>query len=126
MNEKQLSIGIIREGKTPPDSRVPLTPEQCAFLISEKNIDIVVQSSSNRCFPDEAYHQAGISVVEDISNCDILMGVKEVPINQLISDKVEEVPITENSFVDNTKFCTEYPSISFHNLFTFLESSVQL
>ena len=27
-----MKIGVIREGKVPPDSRVPLTPEQCAFL----------------------------------------------------------------------------------------------
>lgn len=82
-----MKIGIIREGKTPPDSRVPLIPEQCAFLINEKNIDLVIQSSTNRCFPDEAYRQAGVSIVEDVTDCDVLMGVKEVPIDQLIPNK---------------------------------------
>ena len=81
-----MKIGIIKEGKVPPDSRVPLIPEQCAFLIKEKNIDLVVQSSPNRCFPDDAYRAAGVPVVEDVSDCDVLMGVKEVPIDQLIAD----------------------------------------
>ena len=82
-----MKIGIIREGKTPPDSRVPLTPKQCAYLIKEKNIDITVQPSPKRCFPDENYLGLGIPMSEDLSDCDVLMGVKEVPIDQLKSDK---------------------------------------
>jgi len=82
-----MKIGIIREGKTPPDSRVPLTPEQCAYLIKEKNINITVQPSPKRCFPDENYLALGVPMSEDLSDCDVLMGVKEVPIDQLKSDK---------------------------------------
>lgn len=81
-----LKIGIIREDKNPPDSRVPLNPTQCKSLI-EDGIDLVVQSSSVRCFTDDDYAAAGIQVVDDVSDCEILLGVKEVPIEKLIADK---------------------------------------
>ncbi|MFT5763447.1 MAG: saccharopine dehydrogenase (NAD+, L-lysine-forming) [Saprospiraceae bacterium] len=82
-----MKIGIIREGKTPPDSRVPLTPAQCAYLIKEKNVDITVQPSSFRCFSDEEYQAFDVPMSEDLSDRDTLMGVKEVPIDQLRSNK---------------------------------------
>lgn len=81
-----MKLGIIREGKTPPDSRVPLTPLQCASLIN-KGIDIVVQPSPGRCYTDQQYEQAGVPLQEDLSDRDTLLGVKEVPISQLIADK---------------------------------------
>ncbi len=81
-----MKIGIIQEGKNPPDSRVPLVPQQCAALI-KKGIDLVVQSSSIRCFKDEEYRALGVPIVTDISDCDVLLGVKEVPIEQLIANK---------------------------------------
>ena len=82
-----MKIGVIREEKVPPDSRVPLTPEQCSFINEPGKIQVVVQPSTNRCFDDESYHDAGISLQEDLSDCDVLMGVKEVPIGKLISNK---------------------------------------
>ena len=82
-----MKIGIIREGKNPPDSRVPLIPQQCADLIKNKGINLVVQSSPIRCFKDEEYSQLGVPIVADIQDCDVLLGVKEVPIEQLIADK---------------------------------------
>lgn len=81
-----LKIGIIREDKNPPDSRVPLNPSQCKSLI-EEGIDLVVQSSPVRCFTDENYKAMGVPVVDDISDRNILLGVKEVPIEKLINDK---------------------------------------
>lgn len=83
-----MKIGIIREGKTPPDSRVPLTPEQCALLKDQHGIDLVVQPSPGRCFSDEAYRQAGIRLSEDLSDREVLLGVKEVPIDLLVEDKI--------------------------------------
>ncbi len=83
-----MKIGIINEGKTPPDSRVPLTPKQCAFIKKNYPIDIVVQASPNRCYTDEEYAREGIEVTGDLSDCDVLMGVKEVPVEQLISHKI--------------------------------------
>lgn len=81
-------IGLIREGKVPADNRVALTPAQCRFLVSNfPDIRICVQSSPGRCFKDREYQQAGIDVMEDISHCDILLGIKEVPIAQLVPGK---------------------------------------
>lgn len=85
---KSITIGVIREGKVPPDFRVPLSPEQCA-LVKEKfpHVDILVQTSPIRCFKDEEYRAAGITVQEDMTPCDILIGVKEVKIEDLIPNK---------------------------------------
>lgn len=82
-----MKIGIIREGKNPPDSRVPLIPEQCAQLIKNKGLDLVVQTSPIRCFKDEEYANLGVPIVQDVSDCSVLLGVKEVPIEQLIANK---------------------------------------
>ncbi|MEM7103826.1 MAG: NAD(P)-dependent oxidoreductase [Bacteroidota bacterium] len=83
----KLTIGLIREGKTPPDSRVPLTPLQCKQAQLNSNIEIVVEKSPNRCYSDDEYLAAGVKLVEDVSECDVLLGVKEVPINNLIPNK---------------------------------------
>jgi saccharopine dehydrogenase (NAD+, L-lysine-forming) len=85
---ERLKIGIIREGKVPPDFRVPLAPVQCA-TIKEKYplVDFVVQPSPIRCFTDEQYIAHGVTVQEDLSDCDLIMGVKEVPIDALIPHK---------------------------------------
>jgi alanine dehydrogenase len=82
------TIGLIKEGKIPHDNRVALTPAQCKW--SYKNapdIRIVVQPSPHRCFLDKEYLAAGAEVKDDLSDCDILLGIKEVPIDQLIPGK---------------------------------------
>lgn len=82
-----LKIGLLREGKIPPDNRVALTPAQCKWIQENKSISIVVQHSPNRCYTNAEYVKAGIEVKEDVSDCDILFGIKEVPINMLIPNK---------------------------------------
>jgi len=82
-----MKLGIIREGKVPPDSRVLFTPEQCVALQKKYNIQFVVQPSPGRCLPDEAYRAAGITVQEDIADCEVFMGIKEVPKDQLVANK---------------------------------------
>jgi hypothetical protein len=82
------AIGLIKEGKTPSDNRVALTPLQCKWL--KENIPgctIKVQHADNRCFTDNEYKQAGIEVTEDPGSCDILLGIKEVPADMLIPGK---------------------------------------
>ena len=83
-----MKIGIIREGKVPVDRRVPLLPAQCQ-LLQEKypQLSFAIQSSSIRCVPDADYKKHGLAVVDDISDCDIIFGVKEVPIPQLMAHK---------------------------------------
>jgi saccharopine dehydrogenase (NAD+, L-lysine forming) len=83
-----LTIALIREGKIPADNRVALTPAQCKWLHKNfDNIRVVAQHSDSRCFSDKEYEMAGVTVQEDISGCDVMMGIKEVPINQLIAGK---------------------------------------
>jgi len=83
-----MKIGILRENKTPPDKRVPLTPEQCVEVQQQfPNVKILVQPSAIRCFADNEYTELEITLNEDLSDCDILMGVKEERIEDLIEGK---------------------------------------
>ena len=81
-------IGLIKEGKVPQDFRVALTPKQCRYLKEQiAHLDIIVESSSHRCFEDFEYQNEGIEIVQNLQKADILLGIKEVPIEQLIADK---------------------------------------
>lgn len=81
-------LGLLRERKTPPDTRVALTPVQCVALQNRyPQVKVLVESSPERCFSDEEYRTAGIEVVQDIGVCDVLMGVKEIPGEFLIPGK---------------------------------------
>lgn len=83
-----LTIGLIREGKTPADSRVALIPDQCRFIQQTfPHIAIKVQASDSRCYSNDEYKKAGIEVTEDMSDCDVLLGIKEVPVPMLIPNK---------------------------------------
>lgn len=83
-----IRIGLIREGKVPPDKRVPFTPLQAEEILQLfPDIGLCCQHSEIRCFKDEEYRDLDIPVKEDISNCDILMGIKEVPVADLIPGK---------------------------------------
>ncbi len=76
----KFKIGILREEKIPFDRRVPLTPAQCVLVEKEfPGAEIIVQPSAHRCFPDSAYSEKGIRLSEDLSECGLLMGIKEVP-----------------------------------------------
>jgi hypothetical protein len=81
-------IGLIREGKIPADNRVALTPAQCKWIHKNAtNVQVIAQSSTGRCFSDREYQLAGVEVREDLSDCDVLMGIKEVPAQELIPGK---------------------------------------
>ncbi|MGV8947368.1 MAG: NAD(P)-dependent oxidoreductase [Lutibacter sp.] len=83
-----MQIGILRERKNPPDRRVVLSPKKCAELLKiYPQLEIKVESSDSRFFSDEDYKNEGVEVVNDISKCEILLGVKEVPIANLIPNK---------------------------------------
>lgn len=85
---QKLKVGIIREGKVPHDKRVPFTPDQCVAIMKEfPHVEIVVQPSEWRSFKEEEYTKAGIKLKEDMSDCDILIGIKEVPKPDLIPGK---------------------------------------
>jgi len=84
----KLKVGILRETKNPPDKRVPVTPSQVVKL-SERfpNVDVFVQPSDIRCYTDEEYQYLDLNMKEDLSDCDILLGVKEVEPKTFIDGK---------------------------------------
>ena len=83
-----MTIGVIREGKVPPDKRVPLTPKQCIEFEHKFNCKVIVQPSDIRAYADEEYTNLGVTLNENLADCDILLGVKEVPIQDLIPNKI--------------------------------------
>jgi saccharopine dehydrogenase (NAD+, L-lysine forming) len=83
-----LRIGLIREHKAHPDRRVAFTPRQCAFIMrTYPGVQVVVQPSPHRCFSDEAYRAEGVTVTGQLDDCDVLLGIKEVPAAYLIPGK---------------------------------------
>ncbi len=83
-----MRIGILREEKIPEDNRVVLTPLLCKKITEEYDqIKIIVQPSPTRAFEDIEYQNAGIELKEDLGDCDLILGVKEVPKENLIPNK---------------------------------------
>jgi len=88
MQPSTFKIGLIREGKTPPDKRVAFTPLQVEEIEQRfPDVKVVCESSEIRCFKDEEYKALDIDVTNNIQDCDILMGIKEVPAPSLIPGK---------------------------------------
>ncbi len=118
-----MKIAIIKENKVPSDARVPLTPAQCQYLIQEKGLDIVVQRSDIRCYKDDEYAALGVPMVDDVNDRDILLGVKEVPIDKLIENKtyfffshtIKEQPYNRNllkAVIDNKIRLIDYEALT--------------
>lgn len=83
-----IKVGLIREGKVPPDKRVPFTPAQVEEIGQRfSNVEVYCQHSPVRCFQDSEYEAVGAKILSNMSECDILMGIKEVPISDLIPGK---------------------------------------
>lgn len=88
MSKKNLCIGVLKETKTPPDRRVPLSPPQILDA-KEKypGLKFKIQPSPIRCYKDEEYSYLKLQLDNDLSDCDILMGVKEVDKTTFIEGK---------------------------------------
>lgn len=83
-----IKLGILKEGKVPADRRTPIVPAHAAEVLARlKNVSLCVQSSDIRCFTDDDYREHGITVTESVHDCDILLGVKEVPVQDLLPHK---------------------------------------
>ena len=83
-----MKFGILKERKNPPDRRVVFSPEELTRLKQYyQNITVQVERSDIRVFTDVQYESLGIEMTDDISDCDILFGVKEVPVEHLIPNK---------------------------------------
>jgi alanine dehydrogenase len=85
---KKMKIGLIREGKVPVDRRVALPPVHAQKVLQKyPNVEIVAQKSEIRCFPDQEYEDAGIKIVDSLDDCEVIFGVKEVPLASLLPSK---------------------------------------
>jgi alanine dehydrogenase len=83
-----MKFGIIKERKNPPDRRVVFAPDELAKLKQTyHDASVAVESSEIRIFSDTQYKSMGITITDDVSNCDVLFGVKEVPVESLIPNK---------------------------------------
>jgi saccharopine dehydrogenase (NAD+, L-lysine forming) len=77
---QMIKLGLIREDKIPADSRVALTPAQCKWIMKQMpGITIVAQDSPVRCYSNNEYIRSGTAVVENLDDCDIILGIKEIP-----------------------------------------------
>ncbi len=85
---QKIKLGILKEEKVPPDMRVPFSPLQCSELLRDyPQLEIVVQRSPLRCYTDAEYASFGLPLDDDMSSCDVLMCIKEVPPDKLIPNK---------------------------------------
>lgn len=83
-----MKLGIIKERKSPPDRRVVLSPKKITEILNlYPDVEVLVEESDIRVFSDDTYQEQGISLSDDMRSCDVLLGVKEVPVSHLISNK---------------------------------------
>ncbi len=88
MYQMPIHFALIKERKTPPDRRVVFSPRACQEVIEKfQNAKLIVESSDIRFFKDDEYIKAGFKVTNDVTACDVMLGVKEVPIGALIPNK---------------------------------------
>lgn len=80
-------IGIRREDKSPWEARTPLVPADVQHLIADHGLEFTIQNASNRAFPAEEYRGAGAALADDLRDCPIIMGVKEIPPDQFETGK---------------------------------------
>lgn len=86
MDSGQRTIAIVRECKNKWERRCSLTPNEIKDIVA-KGIRVLVQPSTNRCYTEDEFEEAGAIIQEDISEADVIFGVKEVPIENLMENK---------------------------------------
>jgi len=79
-------IGIRRETKSPWDRRTPVTPVLAGHLIRNHDIDVLVQPSARRVFPDRDYSNNGARLTTDLSDARVVLGVKEIPPDEFLPE----------------------------------------
>ncbi len=85
---EKIKVGILKETKNPPDRRVAIPPKQAVDLLKKfPNVELFIQPSELRAYTDDEYLELGLTMQNDMSDCDVLVGVKEVEISSLIPGK---------------------------------------
>jgi len=83
-----MKFAIIKERKNPPDRRVVFPPQLCEKVIAKfPELELEIEASDIRFCEDEKYSAAGFTLVDDVTNCDVMLGVKEVPVDFLVPNK---------------------------------------
>uniref|UniRef100_A0A915PET4 Saccharopine dehydrogenase (NAD(+), L-glutamate-forming) n=2 Tax=Meloidogyne TaxID=189290 RepID=A0A915PET4_9BILA len=80
------TVGIRRETINAWERRVPLTPNHVKVL-TKKGVRVIIQPSNRRAFPIQDYIGAGATVQEDLSQAQLIVSVKQVPVEDLIPNK---------------------------------------
>ena len=87
MDNQLTNIGIVRESRN-DENRTPLVPEHIKkYKESNPNINFIIQPSNSRCFSDEEYELCGAKINENLNECSIIFGVKEIDPNILINNR---------------------------------------
>ena len=87
MKKEIITLAVLKEART-DENRTPFSPIQVSNLLNKfPNLKIIVQPSKRRCFKDQDYLRSGAQIKEDLSSANIIFGVKEVEISNLIKDK---------------------------------------
>ena len=87
MDNQLINIGIVRESRN-DENRTPLVPEHIKkYKESNPNINFIIQPSNSRCFSDEEYELCGAKINENLNECSIIFGVKEIDPNILINNR---------------------------------------
>ena len=79
-------IGILKEEKTKWERRVALTPVEVEKLVKE-GFRVIVQPSTSRCYSEEEFEEVGAEISDDLSSCQLIIGVKEAKIGELLENK---------------------------------------
>lgn len=74
------TIGLRREDKSIWERRVPITPEAAEKLKKEHDVETWVQPSPTRAITDAEFASRGARLKEDLSPCDVVFAVKEIPV----------------------------------------------
>lgn len=80
------SSSPLHQVKNKWERRAPLTPRHVRQLV-DQDIRVLVQPSGRRVFSDEEYRRAGAEMGEDVSAASLVLGVKEVPPEQLLPNR---------------------------------------
>ena len=103
MDKQLTNIGIIRESRN-DENRTPLVPEHIKkYKESNPNINFIIQPSNSRCFSDEEYELCGAKINENLNECSIIFGVKEIDPNILINNRTYLFFLTPLKLINNKK-----------------------
>ncbi|KAJ7069890.1 Saccharopine dehydrogenase-domain-containing protein [Mycena amicta] len=101
---RPLVLGLRREDPSRIwERRTPLTPDAVRKLVSEHKVQVQVEHCDRRVFRDHEYVQAGATIVADLSQAHIHLGIKETPLDEVITSPVQDVPRTHLMFSHTAK-----------------------